>query len=144
VQADRDTTSSARLSKDRELVKAAALATIVFGVLLTVLMLVAAWLAARAENAELDRQIIIVRGLLLIAGIVLIGLGLGVWYRQQWCAVATIILLIVLMAALIYMSGRAVGSVFFLLIPLIPIIANWLVLPALRRLAQAEAQTGDS
>ena len=139
AQADRDTTSSTRLRKDRELVKAAALATIVFGILLTVLMVVLAGLAARAENAELDQQRIVVRGLLLIAGIVLIGLGLGVWYRRQWCAVGTIILLIALMAALIYMSGGAVGSVFFVLVPLIPIIANWLVLPALKRLAQADS-----
>jgi len=138
VQADRDTTLSTRLSKDRELVKAAALATIVFGILLTALMLVAAWLASRAEAAEPDTQMMVTRGLLLIAGIVLIGLGLGVWYRRQWCAVTTIILLVALMAAYIYMSGGVAGSVFFLIVPLIPTIANWLVLPALRRLARAD------
>ncbi len=131
--------SPKRLDKDRELVTAAALATIVFGILLTALMVVATWLTSRAEDAEPDQQMIVVRGVLLIAGILLIGFGLGVWYRQQWCAVATIILLIALMVAHIFMSGGAVGSVFFLIVPLIPTIANWLVLPALRRLAQAES-----
>jgi len=138
VQADHHATSSERRTKDRELVKAASLATIVFGVLLTALMAVAAWLTSRAETAEPDTQMMVTRGLLLIAGILLIGLGLGVWYRRQWCAVATIVLLIALMAAHILMARGAVGSVFFLLVPLIPTIANWLVLPALRRLAQAE------
>ena len=138
AQADRYATSSERLKRDRDRVTAASLSTVVFGVLLTALMVVAAWLAQRAENAEPDPQMVVARGLLLIAGILLIGLGLGVWYRQQWCAVATIVLLIALMAAHILMAGGAVGSAFFLLVPLIPTIANWLVLPALRRLAQAE------
>jgi hypothetical protein len=142
VQADRDTTSSTRLSKDRELVKAAALATIVFGILLAALMVAAAWVTSRVETPEPDRDMIIVRGVLLIAGILLIGFGLGVWYRQQWCAVATIALLIALMAAHIVVSRGAVGSVFFLIVPLIPTIANWLVLPALRRLAQADSADG--
>ena len=138
VQADRNTTSSRQLSRDRELVKAAALTTIVFGILLTVLMVVAAWITSRSETAEPDQQMVITRGVLLISGIVLIGFGMGVWYRRQWCAVATIILLIVLMAAYIYMSGGVLGSVFFLVVPLIPTIANWLVLPALRRVARAD------
>lgn len=138
VQADRDTTSSTRLSKDRELVKAAALTTIVFGILLTALMVVAAWITNRAETEEPGHQMMITRGVLLISGILLIGFGLGVWYRRQWCAVATVILLVALMAAYIYMSGGVMGSVFFLIVPLIPTIANWLVLPALRRVAQVE------
>ncbi|HUW81745.1 MAG TPA: hypothetical protein VMZ31_02970 [Phycisphaerae bacterium] len=139
VQADRYATSSERLNKDRELVTAASLSTVVFGVLLTALMAVAAWLTHRVETAEPDRQMVVARGLLLIAGILFIGLGLGVWYRQQWCAVATIILLIGLMAAHVLMAGGAVGSVFFLVVPLIPVITNWIALPAFRRLAETQA-----
>ena len=139
AQADRYATSSERLKRDRDRVTAASLSTVVFGVLLTALIAAAMWLTQRVETAEPDAEMVVVRGVLLIAGILFIGLGLGTWYRQQWCAVATIILLIGLMAGHILIAGGAVGSVFFLVVPLVPAIVNWIALPAFRRLAEPEA-----
>ena len=139
AQADRYATSSERLKRDRDRVTAASLSTVVFGVLLTALIAVAMWLTQRVETAEPDAEMVVARGLLLIAGILFIGLGLGTWYGCQWCAVATLVLLIGLMAGHILIAGGALGSVFFLVVPLVPAIANWIALPAFRRLADTQA-----
>jgi hypothetical protein len=139
AQADRYATSSERLKRDRERVVAASLSTMVFGVLLTALIAVAMWLAHRAHTDQSDLEMVVLRALLLIAGILFIGLGLGTWYGCQWCAVATLVLLIGLMAGHILIAGGALGSVFFLVVPLVPAIANWIALPAFRRLTETEA-----
>jgi len=135
AQPDRYTTSPERLKKDRELIVAASLSSLVFGALLALLMIAAMWLADTSEADEPDLRMDAVRAGLLIAAILVIGLGLGVWYHQRWCAVATLVLLIGLMATHILVARGAVGSVFLLIVPLVPAIANWIALPAFRRLA---------
>jgi FtsH-binding integral membrane protein len=136
VDPHRYATSAERAKRAREQIIAACWATIAFGVLLS------AWMATLFISGLLQAGSLagsVVKVILLVMGVVFVALGLGIWQRIRWCATMALILLIVLMAYHVcraFLVGHPSGSLFLLVVPLVPAIAVWVGLSAMRDLAR--------
>ncbi|MFQ6047779.1 MAG: hypothetical protein ACE5K7_00260 [Phycisphaerae bacterium] len=130
VDVDRYATSSERAKRAREQLQAACFATVAFGVLLVLWVAVRALLLRRVP-AELIDDVILV-----VLGFVFAGLGLGIWQRRRWCAATAIVLLAGFIAWQVWWilwRGQPTGLMFFLVVPLVPAIADWVALGAMRQ-----------
>jgi predicted RND superfamily exporter protein len=133
VNSDRYATSDQQLKRAREQVKAASLVTIAFGGLLAVAVL------GFSRVYEASSESILNYTGLLVMGVLFVALGLGIWQRRRWCAVVALLLLVVMIGYHILamtLLGQPGGRLFFLVVPLVPAIANWVALPAMRELAR--------
>jgi len=136
VDPQRYATSADRARRAREQISAACWATVAFGVLLST------WMAALFVSGLLQAGSLadfFVEIILLVMGVLFIALGVGIWQRRRWCAVVALVLLMVLMAYHVFCAflvGQPFGSLFLLVVPLVPAIAVWVGLSAMQDLAR--------
>ena len=136
VDPQRYATSAERAGRAREQINAASWATIAFGVLLST------WMATLSVSGLVRARSLadfLVEIILLVMGVLFIALGVGIRQRMRWCAIVALIFLIVLMAYHVcgaFLVGQSSGSLFLLVVPLVPAIAVWVGLSAMQDLAR--------